>query len=243
MSSLLNLFKRKTKVERDFQVEFDEILKNLVVPFFKELGFKKSGNGFNRKTGEITQAVNIQKSKWNDKDNVSFTFNIGFFNAEIYEDFWNKGIPKFIREYDCQITFRLGHIIKGNDYWYELNENIEKVNLEIEIYENLNCYLKPLIEKTIDLNSLKDLIIADKNVEVTTAEIYKIKIFLKVGETEKAKDLLTKAYSNALNPEDYVAKTIYPDGTEKIETSKSKVNIEYVNRLKKIGEENNIVLN
>jgi hypothetical protein len=243
MSTILNLFKKKTKVERDFQIEFDEILKNLVIPFFKDLGFKKNGNGFNKKIGEITQVVNIQKSRWNHKDNVAFTFNIGFFNAEIYIDFWNKGIPKFIREYDCQITFRLGQLAKGIDYWYELNENIEKVNLEIEIYENLNNYLKPLIEKTIDLNSLNELIQNDKNIEITTAELYKIKIFLKVGEIVKGKELLTKAYLNALNPEDYVSKTIYPDGTEKIETSKSKVNIEYIERLKKIAEENNITLN
>ena len=31
------LFKKETKVERNLQLEFDEILKNLVFPFFKEL--------------------------------------------------------------------------------------------------------------------------------------------------------------------------------------------------------------
>jgi hypothetical protein len=55
--------------------------------------------------------------------------------------------------------------------------------------------------------------------------------------------LLNKAYLSALNPKDYVAKTVYPDGTEEIKISKSKINIEYVERLKKIGEENNITLN
>ena len=32
-----SLFKKETKVERNLQLEFDEILKNLVFPFFKEL--------------------------------------------------------------------------------------------------------------------------------------------------------------------------------------------------------------
>ena len=67
-----SLFKKETKAERNLQSEFDEILKNLVFPFFKELGFKKNGNGFNKKIGEITQVVNIQKSRWNNKDNVSY---------------------------------------------------------------------------------------------------------------------------------------------------------------------------
>jgi hypothetical protein len=238
-----SLFKKETKVERNLQLEFDEILKNLVFPFFKELGFKKSGNGFNKKTNELTQVVNIQKSRWNHQDNVSFTFNIGFFVAEIYTENWNKEIPKFIREYDCQICFRLGQVVKGNDYWYELNNNTEKVNLEIEIYKHLQHYLKPIIEKNTDLNSLKELILNDEKIGLTTAEIYKIKIFLKVGETEKAKELLNKAYLNALNPEDYVSKTVYPDGTEEIKTSKSKINTEYIERLKKIAVENNIILN
>ncbi len=238
-----SLFKKETKAERNLQLEFDEILKNLVFPFFKELGFKKNGNGFNKKTSELIQVVNIQKSRWNHQDNVSFTFNIGFFVAEIYAENWNKEVPKFIREYDCQICFRLGQVVKGNDYWYELSNTTEKVNLEIEIYKHLQDYLKPIIEKNIDLNSLKELILNDKKVGLTTAEIYKIKIFLKVGEIEKAKELLNKAYLNALNPEDYVSKTVYPDGTEEIKTSKSKINAEYVERLKKIGEENNITLN
>lgn len=161
----------------------------------------------------------------------------------MYTENWSKEIPKFIREYDCQIFFRLGHLVKGNDYWYELNNNTEKVNLEIEIYKHLQDYLKPIIIKNTDLNSLKELILNDEKIGLTTAEIYKIKIFLKVGETEKAKELLIKAYFNALNPEDYVSKTVYPDGTEEIKTSKSKINTEYIERLKKIALENNIILN
>lgn len=238
-----SLFKKESKAERNLQLEFDEILKSLIFPFFKELGFRKNGNGFNKKTSELTQVVSIQKSRWNHQDNISFTFNIGFFVAEMYIEDWNKEIPKFIREYDCQIRFRLGQVVKGNDYWYELNNNIEKVDLEIEIYKHLQDYLKPIIEKNNDLNSLKELILNDEEIGLTTAELSKIKIFLKVGEIEKAKELLNKAYFNALNPEDYVSKTVFPDGTEEVKTSKSKINTEYVERLKKIGKENNIILN
>ncbi len=238
-----SLFKKKIKAERNLQLEFDEILKNLVFPFFKELGFKKNGNGFNKKSSELTQVVNIQKSRWNHQDNISFTFNIGFFVEEMYLENCNKEIPKFIREYDCQIRFRLGQVVKGNDYWYELSEEIEKANLEIEIYRHLNNYLKLIIEKITDLNSLKELILNDENVQSTTAELHKIKIFLKVGEVEKAKELLNKEYFRALNPEDYISKTVYPDGREEIKTSKSKINTEYIETLKKIVKENNIFLN
>ena len=237
-----SLFKKETIAQRNLQLEFDEILKNLVFPFFKELGFKKNGNGFNKITSELTQVVNIQKSRWNHQDNVSFTFNIGFFISQLYIENWNKELPKFVREYDCQIGFRLGQIVKGYDFWYELNEKTEKVNLEIDIYNHLNDYIKPILEKNIDLNSLKELIINDANVESTTAEIYRIKIFFKTGEIKKGTELLNKAYLSALNPKDSISTTAYPDGTEKIKISKSKINVEYVDRLNKIGKDNNITL-
>ncbi|UXD71813.1 DUF4304 domain-containing protein (plasmid) [Sphingobacterium faecium] len=237
-----SLFKKETIAQRNLQLEFDEILKNIVFPFFKELGFKKKGNVFNKKTSEITQVVNIQKSRWNHQDNVSFTFNIGFFISQFYIENWNKEIPKFVREYDCQIGFRLGQIVKGHDFWYELNEKIEKVNLEIDIYNHLNDYLRPIVDKNIDLNSLKELIINDSNVESTTAEIYRIKIFFKTGEIKKGTELLNKAYLSALNPKDSISTTVYPDGTEEIKISKSKINVEYIDRLKKIGKDNDINL-
>ena len=244
MNSIFNsLFKKETKSERNLQSEFDEILKNLVFPFFKELGFKKNGNGFNNKTKELIQVVNIQKSKWNNQNELQFTFNIGFFNAEIYSEFHKNEIPKFIREYDCQIRFRLGQVVKGNDQWYELNKKIEKVNLEIEIYNHLKNNLKPILEKNTDLNSIKELILNNKNVELTTSSIHKIKIFLKVGETEKAKELLKIEYLKSLNPEDYVMKIINPNGTEITKTTKSEINTEYIEILKNIAKMNNFALN
>ena len=244
MNSIFNtLFKKETKSERNLQSEFDEILNNLVFPFFKELGFKKNGNGFNKKTKELIQVVNIQKSKWNNQSDLQFTFNIGFFNAEIYSEFYKNEIPKFIREYDCQIKFRLGQVVKGNDYWYELNKKTEKANLEIEIYNHLKNNLKPILEKNIDLNSLKELILKDKNIELTTSSIHKIKIFLKIGEIEKATELLQNEYLKSLNPEDYVMKIINPDGTEIDIITKSEINTEYIEILKNIAKKNNINLN
>ncbi|MBC7439912.1 MAG: DUF4304 domain-containing protein [Flavobacterium sp.] len=244
MNSIFNsLFKNEIKLERNLQTEFDEILNNLVFPFFKELGFKKNGNGFNKKTVELIQVVNIQKSKWNDKSELQFTFNIGFFNAEIYSEFYKNEIPKFIREYDCQIRFRLGQIVQGKDYWYTLNKKIEKVNLEIEIYNHLKNNLKAILEKNTDLDSLKELILSNKNVESSTSSLHKITIFLKVGETEKATELLKMEYLKSLNPEDYVVKIINPNGTEITKTTKSEVNTEYIEILKNIARHSNITLN
>ena len=124
-----------------------------------------------------------------------------------------------------------------------MNKKIEKVNLEIEIYNHLKNNLKPILEKNTDLNSIKELILNNKNVELTTSSIHKIKIFLKVGEIEKAKELLKIEYLKSLNPEDYVMKIINPDGTEITKTTKSEINTEYIEILKNIAKMNNFALN
>ncbi|CAM3470598.1 DUF4304 domain-containing protein [Flavobacterium chungbukense] len=228
-------------MEKNIQLEFDEILKNLINPFFKKRGFKKQGNNFNKKINNLVQVINIQKSRQNQEDNVSFTINIGFFDIEIYLENSSQ-IPKFIHDYDCQIRFRIGSVVHGNDYWYELTQKTKKEDLEIEIHYDLTNSLIPIFEKVIDLNHLKDFILKNEVVQITTTAIYKIKIFIKTNEFKKAEELLQSEYHRALNPKDYVSKTILPDGTEIIKTSKSAINTKYLEILKKIAETNGVVL-
>lgn len=241
-NSIFSIFKTKPQSEINLQFEFNDLIKNVISPFLKEMGFRKNGNTFNLKTNELTQVVSVQKSKWNDHDKVSFTFNIGFFDEKMYLEKSNSETPKFIREYDCQVRFRLGQIIKGHDYWYELNKTTNKGNLEIEIFNHLNNFLKPILKKNNDLNAIKDLLLQDSVITLTTPKIYKIKFLFKTAEIEKGKDLLEKEYFRALNPEDYVSKTIYPDGSENIKTSKSPINNKYVEILKEIAYDNKIEL-
>ena len=37
-----------------------------------------------KSVNDIVQVFNIQKSQWNSADEITFTFNIGFFNSEIF---------------------------------------------------------------------------------------------------------------------------------------------------------------
>lgn len=241
IKGIISIFKREIMIERNLQLEFEEILKNVVNPFFKELAFKKNGTTFNKKLNEFVQVVNIQKSKWNSPNNISFTINVGFFSEEIYLENSNQ-IPKFIQNYDCQVLFRLGMIIYGNDYWYELDKKKIRENLEIQIYNDFHNSLKMILLRINNIDNLKDYLINNPDLQITTSTINKIKIFLKTGEIKKANELLRIVYENALNPEDSVAKTIRPDGTEFVERTKSKINVDYLENLKKIARDNNITL-
>lgn len=241
-NKIFSTFQTKPKTDRNLQLEFNEILENVISPFFKEMGFRKNGNNFNRKTNELIQAVSVQKSQWNSQDKVSFTFNIGFFDSEIYLEKSKQTIPKFICEYDCQVRFRIGQITKGSDYWYELNKSSKKENLEIEIKVDLNNSLKPILEKNTDLASIKYLLLNDSILTAATPNIYKINFLFKTGEIQKGKELFDKEYFRTLNPEDYIFTTVLPDGTKIVKSSKSEINIKYLNILKDIAKTNKIEL-
>lgn len=227
---------------REFQKEFDDIVKRAVAPFFKGLGFKKNGNGFNREIHDVVQMANIQKSQWNHADNVSFTFNIGFFSADIYKDSWDKDIPKFIREYDCQIHLRLGHITKQTDYWYELNEKVTVDELENEIKDHLDKFLKPLLERVQTLNSMREFIEKNESLRLTTPTTDQILLLLKTGDRFKAEKLLRDEYKESLTPKESVSVTNYPDGRREEKISKPTINKVYVDRLKRLAALNKIEL-
>lgn len=227
---------------REFQKEFDDIVKRTIAPFFKGLGFKKNGNSFNRTTGDIIQVANIQKSQWNHADHVSFTFNIGFFNEDIYKNSWDKAVPKFIREFDCQIHFRLGHITKQSDYWCELNEKVTVDNLEIEIKDHLDNFLKPILETVQTTNSMKEFMITNTDLKRTMPTADQILLLLKTGDRDKAERLLREEYKDSLTPKESVSVTNYPDGRREEKISKPTINKVYVDRLKRLASLNKIEL-
>lgn len=227
---------------REFQKEFDDLVKGTITPFFKELGFKRDRHCFNKKTNDIIQVINIQKSQWNHVNNLSFTFNIGFFNSDIYKDSWEKEEPKFIREDDCQVHFRLGHITKKRDYWYELNEKKSKADLENEIKDHLNNYLKPILADNQTLNSLKELVIKNADFKLTTSIVTQILLLLKTGDREVAEELLKQEFKDSLNPKETSSVTNYPDGRREEKFYKPTVNKIYVDRLKRLATLNKIEL-
>lgn len=229
-------------MKRDFQNEFDDIVKEIIIPFFKELGFKRNGKSFNKKINDIVQVINIQKSQWNHQDNLSFTFNIGFLNEDIYRERWNKEAPKFVRVYDCQIHFRLGQLTKKMDYWYELNENRERIDLGNEIMNHLIKYLKPILDDNQTLNSLKDFLKRYESFKLTMPTIDQILLLLKTGGKEEAEKFLRDEYKEALNPKESTSIINYPDGRKEIKIYEPSINKGYVDKLKKLAATNNIDL-
>ncbi|MBU3743730.1 MAG: DUF4304 domain-containing protein, partial [Sediminibacterium sp.] len=143
----------------NLKTDFDEIFKGVIIPFFKDLGFKRKTQHFARQTNNITQCFNVQKSQWNSyHDDLSFTFNVGFYNDLLYLESWDrKETTDFPKHYDCQIQFRLGQFSHKTDHWYKLSPRIDYKKVSESIESDLNKYLLPLFDKYQTLDSFKEM--------------------------------------------------------------------------------------
>ncbi len=142
--------------DRDYKIEFETIVKEVITPIFRKFGFRKSGNNFYREINSIGQVFNVQQSQWNTKDNKSFTFNLGLINTTTYFKIYKRETPKFPKEYDCEISIRLGQLMKTNDKWYNLNKDTNFAMLKEQINTDLEKYAMQFFEEFSDINKWSD---------------------------------------------------------------------------------------
>ncbi len=103
-----------------------------LVPLFKDAGFRKRRNAFNRRTSEtVTQVVAFQMGAYDPsetpdvpglRENLygSFTVNLGVFSATP-PSVTGRGVTGWVHEADCQLRMRLGFLLAGYDVWWRLD--------------------------------------------------------------------------------------------------------------------------
>lgn len=145
---LFNLFKRGDKRETEsnstqsFKSQLDEIEKT-VFATLKPYGFKKRGRTFNRETEKgIFQVINLQAGQYPIGQNYEvpelreslygkFTVNLGVCVSSLNKFQYPNDNKTFYQEYDCEIRTRLGPLLKGQDHWWIINNDIGKTSKEI----------------------------------------------------------------------------------------------------------------
>jgi predicted DNA-binding protein len=220
------------------KVQFDEICKGTILPFFKELGFKRKTLHFAKQTNDITQCFNVQKSQWNSyHDNVMFTFNFGFYNADISSILADKEVVnEFPKTYDCFIQNRLGTISHNRDHWYTLSKNIDVKKTAEQIRNDLEKYLKPMFDNYVSLDNLKQLIDKDeKYISPTLSPYYFIGFYMLTDQKEKGRKTIVEHYQNSLKPQTVTDTIVFPDGTRQ-EKVKTYINQHYIDSIKKLAD-------
>jgi hypothetical protein len=228
----------------NLKTDFDEICKGTIIPFFKEFGFKRKTLHFARQINDITQCFDVQKSQWNSyHDSVTFTFNFGFYNAEISTIIGDKESQlEFPKTYDCFIQNRLGTFSHNRDHWYTLSKNIEATKTAKQIKTDLEKYLKPMFENYTSLEKLKLFLDKDeKYISSTLSPYYLIAFYMLTDQLDKGRQTIKDHYKKALIPQTLTDTIILPDGTRK-EKVRTNVNQYYIDGIKKLAEKYEVQL-
>ena len=139
----------------DYIQEFENLVKNSVVPLAKKDGFKKQELNFYKAVNDIFIVFNFQKSQRNEQEKCGFFINLGIFSPFLHKRLDELPMPKIPKEYDCQIRLRIRDIDQNlpNEY---IISNEEELN---DIRETLSdLYQKKIYPYLSGYNSLVDMI-------------------------------------------------------------------------------------
>lgn len=135
---------------------FESLLKDTIKPIFIDNLYRTSGNCFNQDFEDFMKLFEIQKSRFNTVDSVSFTFNIGIYD-KISSRLVNENTTiKNPKPHDCIIEKRVGSLIpREKDIWYRIDIDTNKQIIEKQIYQDITQYVLPYLES---FNTAKDIL-------------------------------------------------------------------------------------
>jgi hypothetical protein len=154
---------------RDFALEFKNLLQEVVTIPLKEMGFKKKGlNYYRRIDNDFAQVLNVQMNHNNDKNMRAFLFNYGFFVPKLYSIMWEidtfykvkkTGLPDFpkaVGDY-CIGGGRMGFVINGQESWYILDKRNSLKSISQQFKQDVDSRLIPMFKEISSINALLDL--------------------------------------------------------------------------------------
>lgn len=224
----------------DLNLILKKLISETLTPILKPLGFKKNGNNYYRDIGNTIQCINLQQSRWNSSESKDITLNIGLIQKNIFKQNTNRELPKFPKEYECQIRSRISDLKSGKDHWYELTNNTDYFVLVNEINNDLLDYAIPFFKKYENFDNWLDFSTVENSTII--ADVTRFEILMQLGKLDQAKGLLKELYLEALLPITNKSTTIFPNGTSVTEESEPYINWNTVEYYKEIAEKYDIIL-
>jgi hypothetical protein len=169
------------------QQKFDEIVKEGFWNNLKPLRYKKKGNTFYFREGEIGRIINIQKSMSSTAAVSRYTINVGFFSPEYWKGMYNytdSPVPVFPSEPVCIIRQRIGNLIAAGDQWYDIAEDTDA----IEMTKLHRHHVKDIILPFFDtINSNEELLSALKSLKYPAMRYAGLIVLAELKRIDEAK--------------------------------------------------------
>ena len=174
-------------MKTEAEIKFEDIIKKGFHEVLKPLGFKKKGNNFYIQRQGFGQIINIQKSNWRSKNDISFTINIGLFLPEYWSGMvynQDKPIPDFPTEPECVIRRRIGSLRKQHDTWYDVTEKTDNALLIAEMKMNLEKFILPYFNNN---NSKEQVLTILESEPQILSPLSKLVVYGELKQFDKAK--------------------------------------------------------
>lgn len=225
---------------QDLAKSLSSIISKTISPLLREQGFKRQGQNFFCDLGEIGQAFNVQKNKWNSKEACSFTFNLGLIHYQIHKEAGHIALPKFPKEYHCDIRLRIGRLKEyERDFWYEMHQGSSMTNISNLIHRDMVNYVLPFFKQHQDPTTWPSLIASRNNIWLP----YKVKFLIldKYASSESAISFLQARYDEALVPTSGTKMEKVDGEWVNVETPPS-VNQSWINHIEVFAQERKVKL-
>jgi hypothetical protein len=183
------------------EVKFDTIIKEGFQEILKPLGFKKKANNFYLKYDTIGHLINVQKSTFGTKDNISFTINTGIFVPEYWlacYNFSDKGLPDYPIESECLIRKRIGDLRNQQDTWYAMQDRTDEQQIICEMKNNLTDFILPYFDRH---NSTEKMLLELDQVDTLATPLGKLVVYGEFKQFDKAQREYERLLNNKLNPQ------------------------------------------
>lgn len=185
------------------------ILAESAAPCLLKSGFSKNGNRFVRATGKFAHVIEVQYSRWNNTDELTFTFNCGVWLRGVTSAYLKNPEKSEPRILDCCISARVGMLVANkHDVWWSLKptdtvDHDHEVKLAIEsvIQDSVIPFLSRFDtqEKAAEFLSGRvsgDDAFVDPRSESVRA-VYAAAAWKAVGESDRCRDCLERAVLKA----------------------------------------------
>ena len=134
---------------------FKTLLKNIVAPQLRKIGFKGSGQNYHIPSESHWLLLSFQKSTFSDSSNLSFTVNL----YAITKKEWHKAhsTHSYFPSKPTATTFwgvgwqkRIGRLLPENhDHWWTLTLNTDVQSVSKDVVATIEKYALPAIQEQL----------------------------------------------------------------------------------------------
>ena len=184
----------------DCVVEFNRLVKDLITPQLKEIGFKRKGLNFARNSNDIIQTFGIQKERFNSSDHLSFKLNIGLLSEEIFREILKKEMPPFPLEVFSTIRLFPDSVSPKckNKHTFSVYDEATSNEIFARVQNEIEHYYIPFFEKYNSTNTWAELLDLNLKGLFIVPAIQRFLVYLKIGRPIQAAEALRNTYSFSL---------------------------------------------